>query len=192
MLQTPAQAVEVVVVPPAPADDVAKDEQDEAVLNQSVEDELFDREVNHDPMGEDLPPRLVDDSDDEDEDEGWNWRQVPIAPARKYVRRGTRMNEALKPVLVHDIPRFGGRKTGPINIPDCKTELDFFRLFWDDEILNTFVTSTNATIKSSNNPTATPVTVIDLFKLIACIIFMSIVSIPSSGPLKSPLLFILL
>ena len=86
-------------------------------------------------------------SDDEDDDDEWNWTQIPIQPAKKVERPATRFGGKPEVSYQNSIPKFKGQRSGPKNIPrECETDLDFFRLFMDDEIINTFVTNTNATI----------------------------------------------
>ena len=84
---------------------------------------------------------------------------------------------------IHRIPEFKADPNfppGPKNIPpNFENELDFFRLFWDDYIINTFVTNTKTSIKTSKQPTAKPANKFELFKFIAYIIFMGIVSMPT-------------
>jgi len=81
-------------------------------------------------------------------------------------------------------PAFLGDESGPINIPeDSTTPLDFFRLFFDDEIMVTFVTATNEFGSFSSGPASDdfpPVTVEELLKFFGCLLYMGVYTAPST------------
>ena len=79
------------------------------------------------------------------------------------------------------MPVYLGLPSGPINIPeDCKTPLGFFRLLFDDFILETSVTSTNGfgTMKSGDD--WEPINVVLLLHFFACLLYMGLYSAPST------------
>ena len=124
------------------ANPVEEETKEDAEVDEQIAYDLHDQIANQDSLDEDqMPPLADDDSNDEDDDDEWNWTQIPIQPAKKVERPATRFGGKPEVSYQHSIPKFKGQRSGPKNIPrECETELIFFRLFMDDEIINTFVT----------------------------------------------------
>jgi hypothetical protein len=143
MVQEVAHPVAPVVEPQEPVDEAEQDGVDEAIPDQSVDDELLERQVNQDPMAEDAAQEEDGIEEPLENDNAWNWQQVPILEATKRTGRQTRLNEAPPTTYIDPIPEFKADPDfppGPKNIPpNCENELDFFRLFFDDYIMDTFV-----------------------------------------------------
>jgi hypothetical protein len=66
-------------------------------------------------LDDDLPDLVADEDSDEEDDTAWNWREVEIKKAYEEERYGARLNEAPQRIYRHDIPKFQGGKSGPIN-----------------------------------------------------------------------------
>jgi hypothetical protein len=154
------------IIEPSPNDHNVDDGQREVVGMVVADDN-----VEIDP--ENMDPRIEDEDDDEsvpDEDD-WEWVDEPVADVTETILRG-------RTTYSYPIPTFLGPRSGPRNIPaGCESELDYFRLFFDDEIMDTFVTNTN-TFSDSQTVKMRETTKDELFKLLACIMYMGICSKP--------------
>jgi hypothetical protein len=127
-------------------------------------------EANIDPLEQD--DGIVDDGEVATEN-NWVWEHVDIPDCRV-----TRTRTEVK--YDHQLPVFKGRQAGPINIPkDCKTPINFFRLFMDDEIMDEFVSNSNSFMANSNHPNAQRITRQELFHLFACFMYMGMVNKPT-------------
>jgi hypothetical protein len=89
------------------------------------------------------------DSDDENEAEleagqsSFVWRQVPIIESPVIMRRNVHPGQARH--VASTAPEYSGPPRGPVNVPrGTESVLDFWRIFYTDAILDTFVAATNA------------------------------------------------
>ncbi len=100
------------------------------------------------------------------------WEEVEIVEAANKTIRS-------RSVPISTIPVFKGpSEPHPKNIPpDCKTRLDCFRLFMDDEIVATFVKNTNDYARDTNKKDWKDVDEGDVMRLWAVMFFMGIVQI---------------
>ncbi len=77
------------------------------------------------------------------------------------------------------LPSYNGPPCAAVNIPrNCTTLFDYFRLFYTDEIMNTFVTQTNNYGRKSLNKWK-DTSIDELFRLFAIIFYMGLVRQPT-------------
>lgn len=130
MTQAPDHQVVVGVGSQAYANPVEKETKEDAEVDEQIAYDLHDQITNQDPLDEDQMPPLADD-DSDDEDDEWNWTQIPIQPAKKVERPGTRFGGKPEVSYQHSIPKFKGQRSGSKIIPrECETELDFSAYSW--------------------------------------------------------------
>lgn len=90
------------------------------------------------------------DKDDEDiphPDPVIEWPWVPVE-----IKNATCTATRDGPIYSHAIQAWSGGHGGPQNIPaDCESKLDYFRLLFDDTILDTFILNSNSFILNSQN-----------------------------------------
>lgn len=121
-----------------------------------------------------------DSSDDDAPNIDFGWIVDPIKPIPiRRTRRGH--------VEISQLPPFTGRVPGPINIPiGCASAVDYFSLFFNAEILNTFTQSTNSYYRNVAHKELN-LNIIELKKFFACIFYIYIyiyMKVPVSDDLK--------
>ena len=129
-------------------------------------------ESDEEPNEEDnLDPLLLDDQEEVGVAEDLTWTSYIPDEATK-LRSHKYVNNTPKFKVAPD-------KIGPIVPPGVDTELDYFKLFWDDEILNKFVDSTNAYANAKKIEFWRNIDIFAIYKFFAVIFYMGICQLPS-------------
>lgn len=137
---------------------------------EDIDDASDDEEVDQD---RNLDPRLRRGGDNNANPQ-YIWVESPIVPEEVIVgRRGA--------IPQSSILKYKGPKPGPRNIPArAKSELDFFLLLMDLDLLETFVVNSNAYAKSKSFESRFNLTLADLLKFIGCILMMGLIKVPQA------------
>ena len=137
-------------------------------------DAIIDEECAEDAL---LDPRLQDlDADNslnnataaDVSPSAWIWEEVPVMEMPTRVTRSEIID-------CGDYPQFVGAQSGPKFIPSgCTKPSDYFKLFWCNVIMTTFITATNSFGYNKVGQDWKEIDSTELYKFLACIMYMGI------------------